>query len=386
MHINKVRNAAFFFTFLLLIVSLLSIELLTIRYYQNRLKELSKQLQVISDSREACLPVPPAEIKVDAPSHAHSAATETLKQGLQNTSENDNNSNAANKLVAEEAKNEEAKEITTETVTTSELPKIFYKYDIPSSPMIEERPLNIVSMIRVSAAHNPNGGMESVSINRWRALAKRGHNIHIITTTTRSPNVKEPYITPEGIQFYFAKKGKPATYTPEWYNESMRIFEEVSKNITVDLLHLDSSATTPANVLQIKEKYRIPVSVTWHGLGFNKAFDHQVHLNDYASDDCVKKSGLPKDRVQTIFNAIDPATIYLDKKDGPLIKKLVMPKESLENQTKPRPYVIGFQGRLIEGKGVYQLAIAAKNIITRAKEQSTEPPHFIVFGRGNETI
>lgn len=112
--------------------------------------------------------------------------------------------------------------------------------------------MKIMLVSRVVPAHRP-GGMPHVVMDRAEALAKAGHEVHVVTTRLSGGGIE----TTNGVEVNYTNS------PPEkWSKEFAICCEATAEHIKPNVLHLDSFDA--ANPWWVGKK----TSITMHGFGF----------------------------------------------------------------------------------------------------------------------
>lgn len=120
--------------------------------------------------------------------------------------------------------------------------------------------MKICVFTRISPVHGVKGGMERHSETLSRQLAKRGHQLFIITT--RHPHgVDEERC--QGVHIYYTRA--PARrYTRRWWQESAERFEALHSDLKFDLVW-SQGAGGDYYAQRLKERHRVPLVSILHG-------------------------------------------------------------------------------------------------------------------------
>ncbi|KAH1104746.1 hypothetical protein GLYMA_13G339400v4 [Glycine max] len=244
------------------------------------------------------------------------------------------------------------------------------------------------------------GGLERHALTLHLALAKRGHDLHIFTTSTDSSFSNYSI---NNIHFHFSKP------TPAGYLDQALVWEQFqAQNSTskpFDIVHTES-----VGLRYTRSRYVTNLAVTWHGIAYEtfhsdiiqellrtpqepqtKAlteravkvveevkffpnYAHHVATSDHAGDILKRVYMIPEERVHIILNGVDQHIFRPNVSKGKDFKK----RHGIPDS---KSLVIGLAGRLVKDKGHPLMFEALKQII---EENSTfqESSMVVVAGDG----
>ena len=232
------------------------------------------------------------------------------------------------------------------------------------------------------------------------ALAKRGHDLHIFTT---SSNTSLPKYSLSNLYFHFSKP------TPPGYLDQALVWEQFqAQNSTgrpFDIVHTES-----VGLRYTRSRYVTNLAVTWHGIAYETIhsdiiqellrspqetqtnalntramkvveevkffpnYAHHVATSDHAGDILKRVYMIPEERVHIILNGVDQEVFRPDFSKGKEFKQ----RHGIPDS---KSLVIGLAGRLVKDKGHPLMFEALKQIIA---ENSTfqESSMVLVAGDG----
>lgn len=121
--------------------------------------------------------------------------------------------------------------------------------------------MKICVFTRISPAHGIKGGMEGHCEALSQELAKRGHQLFIITTRHPKDIIDEEHR--QGVHIYYTKA--PARrYTRRWWQESAERFQALHRDPRFDLVW-SQGAGGDYYAQRLKERYGIPLVSILHG-------------------------------------------------------------------------------------------------------------------------
>lgn len=245
------------------------------------------------------------------------------------------------------------------------------------------------------------GGLERHALTLHLALAKRGHHLHIFTTSSTNSSLPEYSIT--NLYFHLSKP------TPAGYLDQASVWEQFqAQNSTgkpFDVVHTESVGLRYTRSRNVKN-----LAVSWHGIAYEtihsdiiqellvrpqepKAnalaeramkvveevkffpnYAHHVATSDHAGDILKRVYMIPEERVHIILNGVDQEIFKPDVTKGKEFKK----RHGISDS---KSLVIGLAGRLVKDKGHPLMFEALKQIIA---ENSTfqESSLILVAGDG----
>lgn len=226
------------------------------------------------------------------------------------------------------------------------------------------------------------GGLERHALTLHLALAKRGHELHIFTT---SPNPSFANHSINNLNFHFSKP------TPAGYLDQSTVWEQFQlQNSTTkpfDIVHTES-----VGLRYTRSRYVANLAVTWHGIAYETIhsdiiqellrppdepqtnamkerivkvveeikfftnYAHHVATSDHAGDILKRVYMIPKERVHIILNGVDQQVFRPDISKGEEFKQ----RHGVPNS---KSLVIGLAGRLVKDKGHPLMFEALKQII-----------------------
>jgi len=260
--------------------------------------------------------------------------------------------------------------------------------------------LKIALFVRKWPHQSRAGGLERHALTLHLALAKRGHDLHVFTTSTDSSPTN---YSNNNLHFHFSKP------TPGGYLDQASVWEQFqaqnSSGKPFDVVHTES-----VGLRYTRSRYVSNLAVTWHGIAYEtfhsdiiqellrtpqepqtKAlseraakvveevkffpnYAHHVATSDHAGDILKRVYMIPEERVHIILNGVDQQVFRSDVSKGNEFKKRhgILDSKSL---------VIGLAGRLVKDKGHPLMFEALKQIIA---ENSTfqESSMVVVAGDG----
>ncbi|KAL5063354.1 hypothetical protein RYX36_025091 [Vicia faba] len=244
------------------------------------------------------------------------------------------------------------------------------------------------------------GGLERHALTLHLALAKRGHELHIFTT---SPNPSIANDSMNNLNFHFSKP------TPAGYLDQATVWEQFQlQNSTTrpfDIVHTES-----VGLRYTRSRDVTNLAVTWHGIAYETIhsdiiqellrppdepqtnamkerivkvveeikfftnYAHHVATSDHAGDILKRVYMIPKERVHVILNGVDQQVFKPDISKGEEFKQ----RHGVPNS---KSLVIGLAGRLVKDKGHPLMFEALKQII---EENNTylESSTILVAGDG----
>ncbi|RDY10381.1 epsF, partial [Mucuna pruriens] len=245
------------------------------------------------------------------------------------------------------------------------------------------------------------GGLERHALTLHLALAKRGHDLHIFTTSTNSSFSNNYSIN--NVHFHFSKP------TPAGYLDQASVWEQFqAQNSTskpFDIVHTES-----VGLRYTRSRCVTNLAVTWHGFAYEtihsdiiqellrspqepqtKAlaeravkvveevkffpnYAHHVATSDHAGDILKRVYMIPEERVHIILNGVDQQVFRPDVSKGKEFKK----RHGIQDS---KSLVMGLAGRLVKDKGHPLMFEALKQMIA---ENSTfqESSLVVVAGDG----
>lgn len=249
------------------------------------------------------------------------------------------------------------------------------------------------------------GGLERHAFTLHLALAKRGHELHIFTTSSSSPPNASYFNYPLTKNVYF-HLSKPS---PAGYLDQATVFKQFQRqNFTdkpFDVIHTES-----VGLMHTRSRNLTNLAVTWHGIAYetihsdiiqeimknpevqeasslterlNKVIEevkffpryaHHVATSNHAGDILQRIYMIPPERVHIILNGVDEDIFKPDLAKGSEFKhKFGIPKSM--------PLIFGMAGRLVKDKG-HPLMFEAIKQIAMENENFQKNTLFVVAGDG----
>ncbi|MBA0644352.1 hypothetical protein Goklo_028527, partial [Gossypium klotzschianum] len=194
------------------------------------------------------------------------------------------------------------------------------------------------------------GGLERHALTLHLALAKRGHQVHIFTTSspnTSIPNLvfhlSEPtvggYLNQTVVWSQFRTQNSTATPFDIVHTESVGLMHAQAKDVT----NLAAAMVTK-KVMRVVEEVR-----------FFPRYSHHVATSDHAGDILKRIYMIPEERVHIILNGVDEAIFRPELSLGNELKhELGIPQNG--------SLILGMSGRLVKDKGHPLIFQALKEI------------------------
>ncbi|CAJ2636264.1 N-acetyl-alpha-D-glucosaminyl L-malate synthase [Trifolium pratense] len=251
----------------------------------------------------------------------------------------------------------------------------------PSNP--PPKLLKIALFVKKWPQRSHAGGLERHALTLHLALAKRGHELHIFTTST-TPTFSNHSII-DDLHFHFSKP------SPAGYLDQAIVWEQFQlQNSTIrpfDIVHTES-----VGLRYTRSRYVTNLAVTWHGIAYETIhsdiiqellrppqesqtnamkertikvveeikfftnYAHHVATSDHAGDILKRVYMIPEERVHIILNGVDQQVFKPDISKGNEFKK----KHGVPDS---KSLVIGLAGRLVKDKGHPLMFEALKQII-----------------------
>ncbi|XP_027344366.1 uncharacterized protein LOC113856644 [Abrus precatorius] len=226
------------------------------------------------------------------------------------------------------------------------------------------------------------GGLERHALTLHLALARRGHDLHIFTTSTNS-SLSNSSI--DNLHFHFSKP------TPAGYLDQALVWEQFqAQNSTgkpFDIVHTES-----VGLRYTRSRHVTNLAVTWHGIAYETIhsdiiqellrspqepktnalneramkvveevkffpnYAHHVATSDHAGDIIKRVYMIPEERVHIILNGVNQQVFKPDISRGKEYRKRHGIPES-------KSLVIGIAGRLVKDKGHPLMFEALKQLI-----------------------
>lgn len=246
------------------------------------------------------------------------------------------------------------------------------------------------------------GGLERHALTLHLALAKRGHELHVFTTSSPNSSVAIRYPT-NNLNFHLSKP------TSGGYLEQAVVWNQFqAQNSTgrpFDVIHTES-----VGLLHTRAKNITNLAVTWHGIAYEtlhsdiiqellrspeeqqakalseravkvvdevrffQRYSHHVATSDHAGDVLKRIYMIPEERVHIILNGVDEEIFKPDLFQGNDFKdKFGIPKSG--------SLILGMAGRLVKDKG-HPLIFEALKHIFMENDKFRESVTVLVAGDG----
>ncbi|KAF8397403.1 hypothetical protein HHK36_016317 [Tetracentron sinense] len=231
--------------------------------------------------------------------------------------------------------------------------------------------LKIALFVKKWPHRNLAGGLERHALTLHLALAKRGHELHIFTTS--SSNSSFPRYPLINLNFHLSKP------TAAGYLDQALVWKQFqtqnSSGKSFDVIHTES-----VGLLHTRSRNLTNLAVTWHGIAYEtihsdiiqelvrtpeeprayvlteraikvveevkffRSYAHHVATSDHAGDVLKRIYMIPEERVHVILNGVDEEIFKPDFTHGKDFRKKFGIPES-------RALVLGMAGRLVKDKG-----------------------------------
>ncbi|KAK1394238.1 putative phosphatidyl-myo-inositol alpha-mannosyltransferase [Heracleum sosnowskyi] len=278
-------------------------------------------------------------------------------------------------------------------------PSAWNHLTFPSTP--PQKLLKIALFVKKWAIKGHAGGLERHALTLHLTLAKRGHELHVFTTSP--PNTTLPEYPMIKSLFFHLTKPSAAGYL-----DQASVWNQfVKQNLTgkpFDVIHTESVGLRYTRSRNISN-----LAVSWHGIAYetihsdiiqellrspedsqNHAiterttkvveevkffpnYAHHVATSDHAGDVLRRIYMIPEERIHIILNGIDEEIFKPDSDMGNEFKKKV-------GISDPKKLVFGIAGRLVKDKGHPLMHEALKQIFL---ENSTFRDNVIVLVAGD---
>lgn len=250
----------------------------------------------------------------------------------------------------------------------------------PSNP--PKKLLKIALFVKKWPDRHHAGGLERHALTLHLALAKRGHELHIFTTST--PNVSIPKYPFENLSFHLSKP------TGAGYLDQALVWKQFqAQNLTdrpFDMVHTES-----VSLMHTRAKNVTNLAVSWHGIAYEsihsdiiqellrapdehqanqlteksikvveeikffRNYAHHVATSDHVGDILKRIYMIPDNRVHIILNGVDEDIFMPDCKKGRDFRlHFGIPQW--------KTLIIGMAGRLVKDKGHPLMFEALKQI------------------------
>lgn len=277
-------------------------------------------------------------------------------------------------------------------------PSAWNHLTFPSTP--PPKLLKIALFVKKWPSKNRAGGLERHALTLHLALAKRGHELHIFTTSPS--NSSFPKYPMSNLYFHLTKP------TAAGYLDQALVWNQFQmQNLSgkpFDVVHTES-----VGLMHTRSRNISNLAVTWHGIAYESIhsdiiqellrnpedsqsytlteramkvveevkffpnYAHHVATSDYAGDVLKRIYMIPEERVHVILNGIDEEMFKPDVAKGMAFKN----KFGISNS---KPLVLGMAGRLVKDKGHPLMFEALKQIFL---ENSTFRDNVIVLVAGD---
>ncbi|KAA8543812.1 hypothetical protein F0562_022011 [Nyssa sinensis] len=248
-------------------------------------------------------------------------------------------------------------------------PSAWNHLSFPSKP--PPKLLKIALFVKKWPNRYQAGGLERHALTLHLALAKRGHELHIFTTT--SSNSSFPRYPMSNLYFHLSKP------TAAGYLDQALVWKQFqTQNSTrkpFDVIHTES-----VGLLHTRSRKLSNLAVTWHGIAYEAihtdiiqellrtpeeaqayalteravkiveevkffpSYAHHVATSDHSGDVLKRIYMIPEERVHVILNGVDEEIFKPDVAKGKDFKQKLGILES-------RSLVLGMAGRLVKDKG-----------------------------------
>ncbi|KAH7678179.1 D-inositol-3-phosphate glycosyltransferase protein [Dioscorea alata] len=262
--------------------------------------------------------------------------------------------------------------------------------------------LKIALFVKRWPQRNLAGGLERHALTLHLALARRGHQVHIFTTTTSSStNPNYPNVTTMRFHFTPPSPGGYLNQALAW----QQFQTQNSSDKPFDVIHTESVGLFHGRARNISH-----LAVSWHGIAYEtihsdivqdllrgpnetrqsvlaerlakvieevkffNRYSHHVATSDHVGDVLKRIYMIPEERVHIIVNGVDE-TIY--KPDSTRGKDFRREAGVPDNAT----LVIGMAGRLVKDKG-HPLMFEALKQLSMEDENFKRDVFVLVAGDG----
>ncbi|KAJ0979577.1 hypothetical protein J5N97_015051 [Dioscorea zingiberensis] len=241
--------------------------------------------------------------------------------------------------------------------------------------------LKIALFVKRWPQRNLAGGLERHALTLHLALARRGHEVHVFTTTTSSNSTN----LNTTLRFHFTPP------SPGGYLNQALAWQQFQTQNSTDNKPFDVVHTESVGLFHGRARNLSHLAVSWHGIAYEtihsdivqdllrgpnetrqsvlterlvkvieevkffNRYSHHVATSDHVGDVLKRIYMIPEDRVHIIVNGVDE-TIY--KPDSTRGKDFLREAGVPENAT----LVIGMAGRLVKDKGHPLIFEALKQI------------------------
>ncbi|OAY57813.1 uncharacterized protein LOC110609481 [Manihot esculenta] len=277
-------------------------------------------------------------------------------------------------------------------------PSAWNHLSFPSKP--PPKLLKIALFVKKWPDRSHAGGLERHALTLHLALAKRGHELHVFSTSPL--NSTFPRYPMSNLHFHLSKP------TAAGYLDQALVWKlfqtQNSTGKPFDIVHTESVALWHARARNLTN-----LAVTWHGIAYETIhtdiiqellrnseepqayaltervtkvveevrffpdYAHHVATSDHAGDILKRIYMIPEERVHVILNGIDEEIFKPDAAKGKEFKQKF-------GVTKRRLLVLGMAGRLVKDKGHPLMFEALKQML---KENDTFRENTVVLVAGD---
>lgn len=285
-----------------------------------------------------------------------------------------------------------------QTINLLSFPSAWNNLNFPSKP--PSRLLKIALFVKKWPDKHHAGGLERHALTLHLTLAKRGHELHIFTTSPS--NSSFPKYPMSNLKFHLSKP-TAAGYLHQ--AAAWKQFQtENSTGRSFDVIHTES-----VGLMHTRGRNLTNLAVSWHGVAYESIhsdiiqellrspdnpqsnlltervkkvveevkffprYFHHVATSDHVGDVLKRIYMIPEDRVHIILNGVDEDVFKPDAEKGRDFKAKFGIPES-------KPLILGMAGRLVKDKGHSLTFEALKQIFT---ENSTIQDSVMVLVAGD---
>ncbi|OMO91151.1 Glycosyl transferase, family 1 [Corchorus olitorius] len=277
-------------------------------------------------------------------------------------------------------------------------PSAWNHLSFPSAP---PEFLKIALFVKKWPHRSRAGGLERHALTLHLALAKRGHELHIFTTS--SPNSSFPRYPFSNLFFHLSKPTSAG-----YLNQALVWKQFQTQNSTerpFDVIHTES-----VGLMHTRAKHLRNLAVSWHGIAYETIhsdiiqellrtpeeqqahllteratkvveevrffprYSHHVATSDHAGDVLKRIYMIPEERVHIILNGVDEDIFRPDFSQGNDFKQNL-------GISKSRSLILGMAGRLVKDKG-HPLIFEALKQILMENDKFRESVIVLVAGDG----
>ncbi|WCJ20432.1 UDP-Glycosyltransferase superfamily protein [Euphorbia peplus] len=266
-----------------------------------------------------------------------------------------------------------------QSISLLSFPSAWNHLSFPENP--PSKTLKIALFVKKWPHRSHAGGLERHALTLHLGLVRRGHELHIFTTSPR--NSSFPTYPFSNLYFHLSKptpaglldqalawklfqsqnsSGKPFDVV---HTESVGLWHGRSRNVTNLAVSWHGIAYETIHTDIIQELLRNPEEPQAYALServtkvieevkFFPSYAHHVATSDHAGDILKRIYMIPEERVHIILNGVDEEVFKLDPISGKEFKKKLGISET--------PLVLGMAGRLVKDKGHPLMFEALKQI------------------------